>query len=162
MTQILLFLAHLLEKHNILLPFDFWLLAFQFQSVDLNSIFLAWYMNRSLRGVLSIRLLYLGFFHYFCHWRACSICPKTLSPAFFSISPPCPKIVLQGKWKSSWAETESTCQDGPCIPGNSAPGKEVAADLWVRRIFVEQKKLKIELPAMEQMICERGNLTLSA
>lgn len=142
MTQILLLLAHLLEKYDSLPPFDFWLLAFQFQSVDLNSMFLACCMSRSLRGVLSIRLLYLGFFHYFCHWRVCRVCPKIISPAFFSISPPCPKIVLQGKWKSHWADTESTCQDGLCLPGNSAPGKEVATDLWVRRIFVEEEKLK--------------------
>lgn len=142
MTQILLLLAHLLEKYNSLPPFDFWLLAFQFQSVDLNSMVLAWCMNRSLRGVLSIRLLCLGFFHYFCHWRPCRVCPKMLSPAFFSISPPCPKIVSQGKWKSYWADTESTCQDRLSMPGNSAPGKEVATDLWVRRIFVEEEKLK--------------------
>lgn len=48
------------------------------------------------------------------------------------------------------------------MPGNSAPGKEVATDLPVKRIFVEQEKLKIELPTTEQMICERGNLTLLA
>lgn len=142
MTQILLFLAHLLEKHDILPPFDFWLLAFQFQSVDLNSIFLAWCMNRSLRGVLSIRLLYLGFLHYFCHWRACRVCPKRLSLAFFSISPPCPKIVFQGKWKSFWVETESTCQDGPCMPGNSAPRERSSHRLVGQEGFCGAEKAK--------------------
>lgn len=162
MTQILLSLAHLIENYDSLAPFYFWLLAFQFQLVDLNSIFLAWCMNRSLRGVLSIRLLYLGFCHYFCHCRACRVCLKMLSPTLFSIPAPSPQIVLQGKLKSSWAKTESRCQDGPCMPGNIAPKKEIAADLWVRRLSVEQEKLKIELPTIEQMICERGYLTLSA
>lgn len=79
-----------------------------------------------------------------------------------SIPPPCPKIVLQGEWKSSWAEKESARQNEPCTPGNGAPGKEIAADLWGRLYFVEEEKLESELPTTEQMICERGNTTLSA
>lgn len=137
-------------------------LAFQFQSIGLNCIFLAWFVNGSLGGVLSARLLYLGVRRYFCHWRAHRVCPKTLPPALFSIPPPCPKIGLQGKWKSSWAGMESACQNGPRMPGNGAPGKKIAADLWGRRLSVEEEKLESELPTAEQMICERGNMTLSA
>lgn len=48
------------------------------------------------------------------------------------------------------------------MPGNGAPGKEIATDLCGRRLFMEQEKLKIELPRTGHMICERGNMTLSA
>lgn len=129
--------------------------------MGLSCIFLAWLMNRSLRGVLSIRLLYLGVRHYFCHWTAHKVYPRMLPPALFSIPPPYSKIVLKEERKSFWGGIESACQDGSHMPGNSAPGKEIAADLCGRRLFMEQEKLKIELPTTEHRICERGNMTLS-
>lgn len=48
------------------------------------------------------------------------------------------------------------------MPGNGAPWEEIAEGLQGGWLFMEEEKLESELPKTEQMICERGNMTLSA
>lgn len=137
---------------------DLWLLSLPFQSLGSSCIFLAWFVHRSLGRVLSIRLLCLGVPHYFCHWRAHRLsCPGSLiHPSTLSQKSFAGKMeVLLSRNRKRMSEWAPYAREWCLRERNSLRLVGQAA-------FCGGGKARKWVTDTEQMICERGNMTLSA